>query len=306
MMNSFKNTIDKYNIKPYKYKYINRACIVDTDNGKFVIKKKKRSDKDKLYDYLLAKNFSFFLYPENDLSDEYEIYTYLEDVELSNDEKAKDLMMILSEMHTRTTAYKNINLDKIKEIYENKLSTIEYLKNYYNDLEEVLIMHVYNSPEEYLLLKNMDKINNTLEYSKVLLEEWYKTINTTKKERTTLIHNHLSLDHFIDGKEAKLINFDYAEYNSPIYDFISFYKKHYKEVDMESLYKVYKHKFMLTKEEEFLLFIELMLPWKIIFTNNHYNNSIMVYNLNKYLDTTRSFILKEQEKYKKGNKTDQS
>jgi len=305
-MNSFHSTISKYKIKPYKYKYINKACIISSKNGQYVVKKKKRNDKDKLYDYLLAKNFPFFLYPENDLSDEYEIYTYLEEVELPLDEKAKDLMLILSEMHNRTTAYKNINLDKIKKIYEEKLSTINYLKNYYNDLEEVFIMHIYNSPEEYLLLKNMDKISNTLEYSKILLEEWYNTITNTKKERTTLVHNHLSLDHFIDGRDAKIINFDYAEYNTPIYDFIYFYQKHYKDLDMESLYKIYRQKFHLTKEEELLLFIELMLPFKITFTNNHYNNTVMAYNLNKYFDITGSFILKEQEKYQKRNKTDET
>ncbi len=305
-MNDFRTTITKYNLKPYKYKYINKACVIYTDHGNYVMKRKRRSDKDKLYDYLLAKNFSFFLYPENDLSDEHELYTYIDEVELSQDEKAKDLMLILSEMHNRTTAYKNINLDKIKEIYEDKLNTIDYLAKYYNDLEEVFMMHIYNSPEEYLLLKNMDKISNTLQYSKLILEEWYNNITKTKKERTTLIHNHLSLDHFIDGRDAKLINFDYAEYNSPIYDFVYFYKKHYKELDMESLYKIYRHKFMLTKEEELLLFVELMLPWKVVFSRNHYNNSVEVYNLNKYLDVTRNFILKEQEKYQKGNETNKA
>lgn len=305
-MNSFRNTISKYHLKPYKYKYINKACVIYTDQGNYVLKKKKREDKDKLYDYLLAKNFSFFLYPENDLSDCDEVYHYLDEVELPKEEKAKDLMMILGEMHTRTTSYRNINLDRIKKVYEEKLATIEYLKKYYYDLEEVFMMHVYNSPEEYLLLKNMDKVANTLEYSKVLLEEWYKSIVKTKKGRTTLNHNHLSLEHFIDGRDAKLINFDYAEYNSPIYDFVYFYQKHYKELDMESLYQVYRHKFILTKEEELLLFIELIIPWKIVFTANHYHNSVCVYNLIQYLDVTRNFILKEQEKYQKRNETNKT
>ena len=63
---------------------------------------------------------------------------------------------------------------------------------------------------------------------------------------------------------------------------------------------------MLTKEEELLLFVELMLPWKVVFSRNHYNNSVEVYNLNKYLDVTRNFILKEQEKYQKGNETNKA
>ena len=293
------NILEKYNLRVVKYKYINTAKIIDTNDGKFVIKEKKREDKDKLYEYLLSRDFSFFLYPENDLRDDIEIYAYLDDVKIDKEEKAKDLMYIISDLHNRTTTYKNTNLDKIKEIYEARINLIEYLMNYYNDLEEVFMMHVYNSPAEYLLLRNIDKIYNTLQYSRMLLDEWYQSIIKTKKERIAFLHNHLSLDHFIDGREAKLINFDYSDYNSPIYDFIHFYKKHYKELDMESLYEIYKHKFKFTREEELLFFIELMIPWKISFTNNNYNNCVTVYDLNKYLDVTRSFVLKEQEKHQK-------
>ncbi len=297
-MNDFKKTLDKYNIRPYKYTYMNKACILHTNDSKYVIKSKKRCDKDKLYDYLLSRDFSFFLYPENDLEDDYEIYSYIKEVEIDEDEKAKDLMYIISDLHNRTTSYKNTNLDKIKEIYEDKNAQIEYLYNYYNDLEEVFMKHVYNSPAEYLLLRNIDKVYNTLNYSKFLLEEWYKIVSTNRKTRISLIHNHLSLDHFIDGKDSKLINFDYAEYNSPIYDFINFYKKHYQELDMDNLYQIYQHRFKYTKEEELLFFIELIIPNKLKFSDNNFNNCRLVYEFNKYLDVSREFILKQEEKYK--------
>lgn len=304
-MNNLQATLEQYHLRPYQYQYINHACIIDTDHGKFVIKKKKREDKDQLYDYLLSRDFSFFLYPENDLKDPYEVYAYFDEVKIPQEEKAKDLMYVLSQLHNRTTSYRNLDLDRIKEIYEDKKKQVQYLKLYYHDLEETMMMHVYNSPAEYLLLRNMDKISNTLEYSDVLLEEWYHTITAIKKERITFTHNHLSLDHFLDSKEAKLINFDYAKYNSPIYDFVTFYKNHYKELDMESLYHVYQQKFPFHKEEELLFFIELIIPWKITFTNQTYHNCILVYNLNRYLDVTRSFILKEQEKYQKGDEHNQ-
>lgn len=305
-MNNLKETLEKYHLKPFKYRYIRNARIISTKDGEFVIKEKKRKDKDKLYDYLLSRDFSFFLYPENDLKDDIEVYAYLKEAGLTPEEKAKDLMYIISDLHNRTTSYKNTDLDKIKKIYEEKSSQIIYLQNYYNDLEEVFMMHVYNSPEEYLLQRNISKIYSTLNYSKILLEEWYEEMTKVKKERITFIHNHLSLDHFIDNKEPKLINFDYSEYNSPIYEFIKFYKTHYKELDMESLYAIYKHKFRYTKEEELLFFIELMIPPKITFTNNHYNNCTKVYHLNKYLDTTRNFILKEQEKDQKRYQNNES
>ena len=71
------NILEKYNLRVVKYKYINTAKIIDTNDGKFVIKEKKREDKDKLYEYLLSRDFSFFLYPENDLRDDIEIYAYM-------------------------------------------------------------------------------------------------------------------------------------------------------------------------------------------------------------------------------------
>ena len=119
-MNNLKETLDKYNIKPYKYTYINKACILYTDNGKYVVKNRRRIDKDKLYDYLLSRDFSFFLYPENDLLDDYELYAYLNEVDITPSEKARDLMYIISDLHNRTTSYKNTDLDKIKEIYEDR------------------------------------------------------------------------------------------------------------------------------------------------------------------------------------------
>lgn len=305
-MNDFKETLDKYNIRPYKYTYMNKACILHTNDSKYVIKNKKRCDKDKLYDYLLSRDFSFFLYPENDLEDDYEIYSYIKEVEIDADEKAKDLMYIISDLHNRTTSYKNTDLDKIKEIYEDKNAQIEYLFNYYNDLEEVFMKHVYNSPAEYLLLRNIDKVYNTLNYSKFLLEEWYKISSNNRKMRISLIHNHLSLDHFIDGKDSKLINFDYAEYNSPIYDFINFYKKHYQELDMDNLYQTYQHRFKFTKEEELLFFIELIIPNKLKFSDNNFNNCRLVYEFNKYLDVSRDFILKQKEKYKSRYNTEKT
>ena len=42
MMN---NILEKYNLRVVKYKYINTAKIINTDDGKFVIKEKKREKK---------------------------------------------------------------------------------------------------------------------------------------------------------------------------------------------------------------------------------------------------------------------
>ena len=265
-MNNITEILDKYNLKINKFSYINNCIIIDTNKGKYVLKRKKRNDKKEIYDYLLSRNFSFFLYPENSFDNEYEIYYYL---------------------------------NEIKEIYENKKNMINDLKNYYENLEEKFSESIYPSPYELLLLTNVTKIYNSLDYANILLEEWYKDIIKNKKRRICLIHNHISLDHFIDRKDAKLINFDYSKYDSPVYDFVYFYKKHYYELDMTCLFNSYQYKYLYTKEEVLLLFISIILPNKIVLKKDISYNTYIIHQLIEYIDITRDFILKEQKKYQK-------
>ena len=51
-MNNLSSIIDKYDLKVSKYSYKNKAIILDTEKGNFVLKKRKRNDKKELYDYL--------------------------------------------------------------------------------------------------------------------------------------------------------------------------------------------------------------------------------------------------------------
>ena len=46
---------------------------------------------------------------------------------MSKEDKALNLIYILSILHTKTTVYENTNLDSIKEIYESNLKELEYL-----------------------------------------------------------------------------------------------------------------------------------------------------------------------------------
>ena len=110
-MNNLSSIIDKYDLKVSKYSYKNKAIILDTEKGNFVLKKRKRNDKKELYDYLLSRNFSFFLYPENNFNDDYEIYAYIDEISTIKEEKAIHLIYILAELENRTTSYKEYTLD---------------------------------------------------------------------------------------------------------------------------------------------------------------------------------------------------
>lgn len=298
-MNSINEVINKYNFKVNKVSYINTCCILDTDKGKYVIKKKKRNDKKEIYDYLLSRNFSFFLYPENSVNNDYEIYSYIEEISTVKEEKAKHLIDITTELHIRTTTYKEYSLDEIKEIYEDIKNKVKELTIFYNSLEDKFSESIYPSPYELLFLTNVSKIYNSLEYADILLEEWYKCVTDNKKRRICLIHNHLSLEHFLDIKDAKLINFDYSKYDSPVYDFVNFYKNNYYNLDMISLFNSYQFKYLYNKEEILLLFINIIIPSKIELKKDISYNTIVIHKLIDYIDITREFILKEQKKYQK-------
>ncbi len=306
-MNKVKAFLLDKNIDISKFSYKNTAIIIENDKNKYVLKQKKRDDKKELYDYLLSRNFSFFLYPENDFKDDYEVYQYITEIKTLREEKAASLINIISELHIRTTSYKEYSLDEIKEIYEEKNNRINYLFQYYDELEEVFSKEIYPAPFQLLLLNNVSKIYNTLNYSKILVEKWYKNVVNDKRRRIVFLHNHLSLDHFIDSSDPKIINFDYSKYDSPIYDFVNFYKSHFYELDMTMLFNKYQHRYRFTDNERLLFFIEIIIPSKINFSDNVCDNTLKINNLINYIDITRKFILEEEKKeqeedYSKFNK----
>jgi len=50
-----------------------------------------------------------------------------------------------------------------------------------------------------------------------------------------------------------------------------------------------------------LLFIQIIIPIKVKLTNNNLENTLAFHKLISYIDITRDFILKQQEKQKKEN-----
>lgn len=298
MKNNFEQLTSLYSFNIRSYKYLNKVCLIDTNRGKFVLKKKKE-DSHRVFDYLLSRNFEFFLYPEDINLPDMFVYSYIDEVKMLDSEKAVDLMYIMASLHNKTTSYEKISMDKVKAIYEEKVSNFDYLMNYYNDLEEAMSMRNYPAPWEYNLLINISKVYSCLMYGRNLIEKWYSFIKNNGEERIVFLHNHISLEHFLVGREEKLINFDYSSYGNPIYDFIYFYRSHYKDLDIISLFSIYQSKYSYSYEEMLLLFIELLDIPKIKFGDDSYNNNLMVYNLVTYLDITHEFILKNKQKNQK-------
>lgn len=291
-MNNIKDFVNKYDLNIRGYEEKNNIKIINTNKGKYVIKHKNDYDNG-LYEYLINRNFNYVL--EREDFNDYEVYPYINEVNIPNPEKAVELVYILSLLHNKTTYYKEVSIDKVKEIYEKKVDEIKYLNHYYHDMQDMIEQKVYMSPAEYLLIRNISMVYSALGYSKLKLDEWYEYKIKQKKERIVLLHNKPCLEHFLVGNEKSLISWNNYRRDIPIYDFLYFYQHDYIDLEMTTLFSIYKSRFNYTKDEKLLFLSLISIPEKIMLTENNYNNCLLVSNMVKYVEKTRDFVLKENE-----------
>lgn len=272
------------NINPKYFKKVKSAILV---NNEYVLKENKGNNK--VFSYLDARGFNY--YPSNKvLSDKYVLYEYLKDYNISDDERAIELINLVSLLHSKTTRYNSVSIDDYKKIYEEIDNKIDKLYSYYSDLNELIEQEIYMSPSNYLLVRNISKIYSSLNYCKNELDNWYELVKDNKKERVALIHNNLSLDHLIRNENSYLISWDKSKFDNPIYDLYNFYKNNYEKVEFSSLLEIYQKRYPLKQNELKLFFILISLPDKIEFTNNDFNNCKLVDKMLDYLYKTDSII----------------
>lgn len=289
-MNNIRNILDKYDIKGNKLTIRNNARIIDDK----IVLKKRNNDLDKVYSYLKSRSFDYF--PSIiDSNDEYDIYPYIIDKYEPKEQKGMDLIYLLSLLHSKTTYYRENDIDHNKKIYEDINNEVDYLYNYYSDLISLIEKEVYMSPSSYLLARNINMVFDSIYYVKNNIEKWYKIIENNKNERVSYIHNNVNLSHYIKNEKPYLISWDKAEVDSPIYDLISFYRNHYRDLDFIDLLKVYESHYPLKEEEKLLMFSYLAMPYKLDIVNNEYKMCIKVNELINYLYKTNNLIMNYQK-----------
>lgn len=267
------------------------AKIID---NKIVIKDIKNKNIDKTYRYLKSRSFDYFPDPI-EIDNIHEIYPYIEDTEEPIDQKAMDLMYLISLLHNKTTFYREIDIDKNKEIYEDILARLEYLNNYYTDLITLIEKEVYMSPSSYLIARNINIIFESIYYAKDKIEEWYKKIENNKNERVVNIHNNINLDHYIKSDKPYLISWNKSKIDNPIYDLLSFYQSHYLELNFDDLFHYYESNYPLKEEERILLFIYMAIPPKMEIEDSEYKMCIKINKIIDYLYKTNNLIMNYQK-----------
>ncbi len=287
MNNYVRKIASEYNIPINKITIKNNTRIID---DKIVLKKKKNNDLNNVYKYLKSRSFDYFPEPIT-IDNLYEVYPFLEDTYEPSEQKATDIMHLLGLLHSKTTFYREIDIDKNKEIYENISDELEYLNNFYNDLITMIEKEVYMSPSGYLIARNINIIFGSIYYAKHNLEEWYKKIDNNKNERVVNIHNNISLDHYIKNEKPYLISWNKSRIDSPIYDLLSFYKNHYLDFDFDDLFHLYEKSYPLKEDERLLLFTYMAIPYKIEIISDEYEMCIKINKMIEYLYKTSNLIM---------------
>ena len=282
-----KDILERYNIKPTSFKKINNI-IVAGENNKQVVFKKVKEKKNALFDYLKSRSFNYM--PEYIYDSNYEISPYIKSYNVDDATKAEDLINIVSLLHLKTTSYKKTNLDDMKKIYEDLKEQIYYLKNYYEDMNEIIENDVYMSPSSYLLVRNITKVYNALSYCENELDSFYEEVKSLDKIRVVTLHNNLDLSHILVGEGKYLISWDKSKTDMPLYDIYNFYQKYYQTLDFDILISQYEERYPLLSYERKLLFIMISLPKKIEFTHDEYVNTTNVNDLFYYLFKGDSII----------------
>ena len=286
MNEKLKEIVLKY--KPLKYTLKGKTINVNSMQGNFVIKPAKK-DIISLFSYLNSR--SFYNYPKVIAKDDdYITYEYLKELKTPKEQQLLDLVLVVAKLHNKTVYFKEVTEDKYKEIYDNIKDNVIYLRDYYSGIYDEAFNEIYISPAKYNFLLNYSLLNNDLAFILDELDEWFNLVKESNKQRVCLIHNNLSLEHFVKGMDSYLISWDKYTFDTPVMDIVNLYHNEYLTCDFSGILKEYLKNFKLSVDEEKLLFILLSLPDKVNFDDSEFNNTINVANLVDYIKRTEKLI----------------
>ena len=287
MNNSLKNI--NYIYKPNKYTIKGNIRILSLDDENIVVKPKCEHLID-THKYMSSRGFDNYVKIKDSNRSDYFIYPYIYENSIPYEQKGSDMAKTVALLHAKTSYFKDIDESVFDNIYNNIDNNIEYIKNYYSDLYDEIFMKEYYNSFENLFMDIYSKINNACLFCKNELEKWYSISSVKKSKRVALLHNNLSLDHFLKGEDDYLISFEKAKIDTPVLDLIKFYKNEYDKLDFKEIFKTYLYHFDLTSDEYKLFFILISLPDEIKVSKNEKEDLIKIIKLKNYLYKTEELI----------------
>ena len=283
-----------HHLVPKEYVNKGKAVVVTTDKGKYVFK--DGSNNKKIFDYLKSRSFDYL--PNFINNDGYRAYPYIEEYDIPDEQKILDLIRLVALLHTKTTHYKEIDNEEYEEIYDDIRGNIEYLYGYYTDLITIIESKVYMSPDEFLLASNINTVYYMIDKCSDKLEHWHNLIKTKEKGRNAVIHNNLSLDHFLRNDNSYLISWDKAKIGSPVFDLYKLYKRHELDFDFKEIFREYEHHYPLFDSEKALLDTLICMPDLLNLKGSYYQRCVQVRRFIDSLNRADKLTTRKAEKRK--------
>lgn len=276
--------------KPFKISKINSVYILYTMEGNYALKLNPKINYSELYNYLNSRSFNYLPSYSLDSRDDMAVFDYQEDISFNKEQKLMDMIEIVALLHTKTISFKDITLDKYKELYDNLNNNINYSFNYYEERFNQYIQKEYNTPSEFLLLRNYSIIYEAFYYCLDMLDKWYVLVKDKTKQRVSLIHNNLKLEHFIHNTDSYLISWDNYRYDTPIIDLYNLYKNEWENVSFLDVFSEYNNSFELLEEEKILFNILVSTPYIDEKYINEYDECVKYRKLINYLNCSSKII----------------
>jgi hypothetical protein len=257
-MNSLKIIENLY--KPYKITIKRGVTLVDCSEGRFVLKKENK-DLFPLYSYLSKRGID--LYPNliRNFNNQDNLLEYLSSINLPLEQYLDEMASSIALIHLKTAYNKSISIDEIKELKENIESNIDYLNKKYHDIIKNILLHSFMTPKEYFFVRNYYKIQEALDFCKEEINNWFILVKDNPNIRLSLIHNNLSIDHFIvsENKNA-FISWDNYRFDIPMIDLVNLYKNECIDDYFNNFLNKYFSIFSYDDIEKKLFFILLTIP----------------------------------------------
>ncbi len=284
--------------KPLKYTIKGKTTILETTSGNFIVKE-KTNDLKELYKYLESRSFNYFPKLIDASRKDVNVFEYIREIQTPEEQKAQDLVDLVSLLHNKTSYFKEVSEDKYQEIYESILGNINHLNEYYNNIYDIYFLEEFLSPDKYMLMRNMYKIFASLGFCENELNNWYDLVKNEKKQRVSVVHNNLETSHFIKSEKDYIVSWDKTKVDTPILDIINFYKKEFFNYDFSVLLKQYLERFSWSEAELKLFFIIISLPPKIELSDDIFENCKNIrYDLDYIFKTeelTRPYYTKDEK-----------
>ena len=285
--------------KPYRYTIKGKATILETTSGDFLIKEKNK-DLNELYNYLISRGFDNFPKLIDSSRKDINVFEYVESITMPKEQMCDDIIDLIASLHNKTSYFKEVSEDKFKSIYEDIKSNISFLKNYYDTMYEIGFSEEFMSPATYLFMRNFYKINAALDFCDREIDEWYELIKGESKIRVSVVHNNLSIEHFLKGNKEVLISWDNYLIDTPIIDIVKLYKNEYLNMNFSEVLERYFYKFSLLPYEQKLLFVLITMPPEIKMSTDEFNKCKNISKVIDYVfkteDLIRPYYAEEEEK----------